>query len=543
MGASEAGRVTDALEKQIFRYTVASITEELEINITRTAYSPLIQEAQDYCIALMTPDFRPYMQSEASIPIFVTDMGEPVRDCVGVIGVDNLEPGDVFVTNYRTGQHLNNVTLAAPLFHGERLTGYLAIRAHWADLGGLAPGGQSMASRSIFHDGTRYRGLRLMRRGAIVPEVLATIQANTWQVEALTGDAMAQLSACVLGATRWQERVVSRWSADAVAELVEAQLTASEALARQAIRGLPDGTYSCERPWKFALGGVEIDTFLRLKLTIDGDRMVCDLSGMPPETELPINAGATGGGIAAVKLAFRYLVGGDAPADGGFFDALDVILPEGTIVSARGDAPMAFWNMAISTVIDMFYSAIGSVHPELVPASHGGVIGAAMFTGKRPDGSWWRHLDASIGGLGAEQDADGYGPVPTLFVGNMKNIAVEVIEARYPLRVRKAWLDHDAGGEGLYRGGPAGGRLFETLADCSFDAYPQPMSPAPGLAGGSAGRPGSMHIKKPGSDEWSEPGGPVPVGTLIRQIGPGGGGWGVPQGQDANSNDEKGTFA
>jgi N-methylhydantoinase B len=149
----------------------------------------------------MTTDFRPYMHSVASIPIFSTDMGEPVRDAVAVIGVENLEPGDVFVYNFRTGQHINNTTLATPLFHGDRLTGYLAIRAHWADLGGLSPGGQNMKSRSVFHEGTRYRGLRLMRRGKVVPEVLATIQANTWQIEALTGDVMAQLGACsrVLG--------------------------------------------------------------------------------------------------------------------------------------------------------------------------------------------------------------------------------------------------------------------------------------------------------------------------------------------------------
>lgn len=543
MGVIESRKVTDALEKQVFRYTVASITEELEINITRTAYSPLIQEAQDYCVALMTADFRPFMQSQASIPIFMTDMGEPVRDCVAIIGADKLEPGDVFVTNYRTGQHINNVTLATPLFHGELLTGYLAIRAHWADLGGLAPGSQSMASRSIFHDGTRYRGLRLMRRGELLPEVLATIQANTWQIEALTGDAMAQLSACVLGAARWQERVVSRWSAEEVSELVQSQLAASEALARKAIRDLPDGTYTCDRPWKFSLAGVDIDTSLRMVVTVDGDRMVCDLSGMPPETDLPINAGTTGGGMAAVKLAFRYLVGGDAPADAGFFDALEVILPEGTIVSAKGDAPMAFWNMAISTLIDMFYSSIGTVHPELVPASHGGVIGAVMFAGKRPDGSWWRYVEGSTGGLGAEKDADGYGPVQTLFTGNMKNIPVEVIEGRYPLRIRETWLDRDAGGDGLHRGGPACGRLFETLADCTFDAYPQPFSPAPGLAGGSPGKPGTMHIKKPGSDEWTTPGGAVPVGTLVRQIGQGGGGWGSPPSQIAGKNDGKGKVA
>ena len=113
--ALEKMRLTQLTEKSVFDANL-----ELEINITRTAYSPLIQEARDYCVALMTPDFRPYMHSEASIPIFATDMGEPVKDAVKAIGIDNLEAGDVFIYNYRTGQHLNNVTMATPLFHGEK---------------------------------------------------------------------------------------------------------------------------------------------------------------------------------------------------------------------------------------------------------------------------------------------------------------------------------------------------------------------------------------------------------------------------------------
>jgi N-methylhydantoinase B/oxoprolinase/acetone carboxylase alpha subunit len=34
----------DALELELFRYSVMSICEEIEINITRTAYSYLIRE-------------------------------------------------------------------------------------------------------------------------------------------------------------------------------------------------------------------------------------------------------------------------------------------------------------------------------------------------------------------------------------------------------------------------------------------------------------------------------------------------------------------
>jgi N-methylhydantoinase B len=534
-------RRVDSLEREIFKYTALSITEELEINITRTAYSPLVQESQDYCISLITPDFRPFMQSEASIPIFVSDMGEPVRDAVGVIGLSNLEAGDVFAINYGSGQHLNNCVLGTPLYHGQQLTGYLAIRSHWADVGGLVPGGQAMAARSIFHEGTRYRGLRIMRRGKLEREVMATIQANTYQVEALTGDIMAQLAACALGASRWQERVVSRWSAEEVAALISAQMAASAAFARRAIAALPDGVYEAGHRWAFSQAGAEADLHFALKVTIDGDRMIVDMSGMPPQCNLPINAGRLGGGMAAVRLAFRYLIEGDAPTDAGFFEPLEFILPEGTIVSGTGDAPMGYWNTAMPLLIDLFIRAIGSKHPTLVPASHFASLGGLMMYGKQSDGTWWRAMEGAIGGLGAEKDADGYGPVKSLMLGNMKGIPIEMTESRYPLRYQYLVLDRLADGEGLHRGGPAVERVIEVLGDAFVDATAEPSVPAPGLAGGKPGKLGSIRIRTPSSDAWV----PLPGsstgytlltdGCLIRHVSGGGGGWGVPSSKTTSS--------
>ncbi|TPG32481.1 hydantoinase B/oxoprolinase family protein [Mycolicibacterium hodleri] len=535
-------RTVDPLESEIFRYTTQSITEELEINITRTAYSPLIREIQDYAVALVNTDFLPYTQSNASIPIFVTDMGEPVREAVSTIGIENLEPGDVFVINSGSGQHLNNTVLGTPLYHGEVITGYLAIRSHWADVGGLVPGGQAMGARSIFHEGTRYHGLRIMRRGEIVPEVLATIQVNTYQKEMLTGDMMAQLSACMLGARRWQERVVPRWDADAVKKVVDAQLAASTEYARRIISELPDGTATTTHEWQFTQGGVRADLKFSLTLTVEGDRMVVDMSGMPPQSELPLNAGAIGGGLAAAKLAFRYLVAGDVPTDAGFFAPLEIQLPAGTIVSATGDAPMAYWNTTLPLIIDMFLRAVGQLDPERVPAAHYGSVGGLMLYGPLPDGSWWRSTEAAPGGLGAESDADGYGPVKCLILGNTKNSPIEMIEARFPLRYHSMELRRDSGGAGRHRGGPGTSKVIEVLEDVWFDAYAEPSMGAPGLAGGKPGSIGSVHVKTPDSVDWAVPEGSntgvssLKAGTLIRHVSGGGGGWGTPPDEDTQTS-------
>jgi N-methylhydantoinase B len=99
--------VPDALELEIFRYALESVVDELDINITRTAHSPLVYEYKDYSVGLVTRDFRLLSQSKYNLPIFLADLGEPVRDAVGVIGIEHLEPGDIFITNFGppTGSH------------------------------------------------------------------------------------------------------------------------------------------------------------------------------------------------------------------------------------------------------------------------------------------------------------------------------------------------------------------------------------------------------------------------------------------------------
>jgi N-methylhydantoinase B len=525
----------DALELEVFRYAVRSILDELEINLTRTAYSELITDYQDYCIAVVTSDFRLVAQSTSSIPIFIADMGRPIRDAVELVGADSLQPGDVLVTNYSpvSGQHLNNVTCLTPLFDEDGIVGYLGIRSHWADVGGLAPGGQSSASRSIFHEGTQYRGLRLVRAGVIAPEVLATLQANTWQPAILTGDLMAQLAACGLVHRRWEERIQRRWAGATVRSLIETQLEASARFARSAVAALPDGEYSAAYPLRYEEHDVSLDLELRLTLRIDGEKMIVDLTEMPDQVELPINAGSAGD--IGARVGFKTIVAPDWPTDESFFSPLEVITREGSIVHATGDAPMAHWNTTIPFIVDLMVRAIGLQHPTLVPASHFMSIAGLMFVGQADDGSYWRCIWAAAGGLGATADADGYGPVKCAVLGDTKTPPLEMVEARFPMVHRRHALLPEAGGPGRHRGGPGVERVIEVTEHMTVDASPgAPSQPAPGLAGGGEARLGYSLRQRPGSSEWepiSSSAGPQPLapGEIVRFGTGGGGGWGAPE--------------
>lgn len=531
----------DALELEIFRYTVESIIDEIDVNITRTAHSPLVYEYKDYCAGLLTRDYRLLGQSQSNLPIFLADLGHPVKDAVDVVGIDRLRPGDVLLTNFGpvSGQHLNHVVAATPLYGSTGdLAGFVAIRTHWADVGGLTPGSLSWNATSLQQEGLQMRGLRVMKGERLQPEILATVQANTYMPDAVTGDLMAQAGACIVAARRWKERVTTRWGDADVQALAESQLRASKELAARRVAELPDGVYesSC---WTDDAGAPGTEPLkLSVRLVVDGDRMIADLSGLPAQVQTPINAGLMGGATSAMRVAFKSLLVPERQADQGLFEPLTVKLPLGRVLSATGDAPMAHWNTTIPSMVDLFLKAIGQRLPERVPAGHHGSMASFSLTGKRPNGEWVQYIDTGNGGHGAHADGPGFGPLKTLMHGDNRAIPVEIVESSYPLRYHRYRLLRDAGGAGLHRGGPGIDRLFEVLEPLDLNVgLERTMDPPWGMAGGEPGKPGEIAVQFPGTSTWQSvkkvSNLHLPAGTLVRQRTSGGGGWGTPRGQES----------
>ncbi|WP_425409876.1 hydantoinase B/oxoprolinase family protein [Hyphococcus sp.] len=526
----------DAVELEIFRFATSSVVDEIEVNLTRTAYSELIYEYKDYCVGLITADFELLTQSIGSMPIFLGDLGPQVKDAVETIGIDSLEEGDVFIHNWSgvNGQHLNHIACIAPVFDDGRIIAYIIIRAHWADVGGRAPTSLSWEAKSIFEEGVQYRGLRVARAGKIQPEIIATIQANTRSPTEITGDLMAQIAGCSLGRRRWAERVAKRWSIPELSALIEMQSEESGALARSAVKRIPDGEYEAE--CRLDNAGVEgtAPVDLRIKVIIRDDTMEIDFSGMPPEVDTPINSGAYGGAINIAKLAFKALCLPARPCDDWMFEPLTITAPTGTVVTATPQAAKGFWVMIPPTAVDLIFKAIGSAHPEFVPAGHHGTVSGVFFTGNREEtGDFWLAIESYGGGFGATSETDGYGPLKSLIHGDNPGIAIELLEARFPLRIRSSRLRSEAGGNGKHRGGGGIERIVEALEPMALQtAFDRILDPPWGLAGGEPGAPGEVHVLQPNSDTWKSAskvtGFELQKGALVRIRTAGGGGWGTP---------------
>ncbi len=532
----------DPLELEVFRHMSGSIVDEIETNLSRTAYSPLIYEYKDYCVAWLTPDFRLLTQSKGSLPIFLANMGAPVRDAAAIIGQEDLAPGDTFLTNYSpvAGQHLNNVITARPVFTDDELVGFIVIRAHWADLGGLVTGSISWDSREIFHEGIQFRGLRVTRADRVIPEVLATIRANTRLPEYVSGDLIAQIAGCRMGELRWNERVAKRWSPAEIRDLTELQWRASDRFARSKIDEIPEGTYKakCLMDDDGVDGGQPMP--VSLSVTVSGDEMAVDLGGLPGRLVAPMNAGRIGGAVSAVRVAYKSILAPEYPADEGLFEALTVEIPDDRVLSATGDAPMGHWYSLLPTVIDLVLRALGAAVPGKVPAGHHGTMGLFSFFGRRSDGGWWQFIDTHLGGWGGSAQVDGGGPFKTLYHGDNRDIPVEVLEARFPLRVHSYGFVPDSAGLGEHRGGFGTEKLIEILDECFMEsALDRTLDPPWGLAGGLPGKPGDIEVRTAGDQDWVSRRRAtryrLPRQSLVRVRSAGGGGWGPVSRRTASS--------
>jgi N-methylhydantoinase B len=125
--ADTANYSVDPITLEVIRHGLVSITDQIDANITRTAFSPYIYEYKDFAVGLVSADGDLIAQCTGGMPVFVADsVGMAVRDGLDVYGRERLHHGDVVVCNHAAiqGQHLNNTVMYTPIYAGPQRGGY-----------------------------------------------------------------------------------------------------------------------------------------------------------------------------------------------------------------------------------------------------------------------------------------------------------------------------------------------------------------------------------------------------------------------------------
>jgi N-methylhydantoinase B len=488
----------DPIMTEIVRNGLVAVTEEMKINLMRTAYNLIIYEALDFTVGLF--DARGDTVSIGlGLPMFIRGMSDTVKTKLKHFGPENLEPGDILLTNdaYITGSHLNHMTFTVPIFHDGELVAFSCCMAHWPDVGGTLMEGTT----DIFSEGLQMPIVKIYRKGEPNEELISIIRHNVRLPERAMGDFRAQVAAVRTGERRFLD-MLRKYGRDAVLGGIAAIMDQSEAVARARVEAMPDGVYEAESFMDDDGINIGQRVPIRVRVTVAGDRMTIDLSEVSRQVQGFYNSGITAG-RSCCQVAFKCLTSSlDLPINDGAFRPLDIVLPPGRVVSAEKPAAMRMWMTYPMTIVDTIFKALAPALPDQVIAGHHADLVVGRINGRRPkDNSFYIYLGGLIGGgWGAKHDSDGMNAVIAMNDGDTHNGPSEQVEAKYPLLVERYCLRPDSGGAGRFRGGLGTEQVVQARHPIRFSSQMDRVRCKPwGLSGGLSGSGNAVALHRYGA--------------------------------------------
>ncbi len=520
-----------AVELELMSHRFSGIAREMGELLRRTAISTNIKEREDFSCTLLDPEGR-LVVNAPHIPVHLGAMGLCVRS---LVAWRPMAPGDVIVTNHPAfgGSHLPDVTLIAPVHSGDRLLGYVACRAHHAEIGGIRPGSVPPDARSLAEEGVVIPPTLLLEGGKPRWErIEERLTTGLFPTRALD-DNLADLRAMLAAVSRGRQALGSLAEQVGFEHVIEYMNALRHQAAEQlslALEGLPDGVL---------VGRQRLDDGAELvaRFSIEGDRAVLDFGGSAGVH--PGNLNATPGIVHSVTMyVMRLLVDADLPLNEGLLQPIDIRIPEGMlnppfVEDPKGCPAVVGGNVETSQrLVDTLLEALG-----LAGCSQG-TMNNLTFGDEN-----FGYYETVAGGSGATQGCDGASGVHT-HMTNTRITDPEVLEHRYPVRLHRFAIRKNSGGAGRWRGGDGLIREIEFLAPLDFSILSQHRTSGPyGMHGGCDGAPGRQIIigadgvrrKFDGIDGCS-----VATGERLVLETPGAGGYGEEGARERGSKGEGG---
>lgn len=478
----------DPVLLEIMKSMLSTVAEEMGGTLGRTAYSPNIKERRDYSCAVF--DARGNMVAQAAhIPVHLGAMPLSVQAALERFGT--LEDGDIVALNdpYFGGSHLPDITMVSPVYIGGDLLGYVANRAHHADVGGITPGSMPLA-REVFQEGFIIPPVKLQQAGQVNSAVLDLITRNSRTPQERLGDLAAQIAAQRTGVRRLQELAL-RYGPSLVREYMAHLQDYTERIVRDLIEQIPDGDYTFRDVMDDDGFGAE-DIPIVVTVRVRGDTMEVDFTGTAAEVPGGINAVLSVTTSAVFYVVRCLLADEQVPTNGGIFQPVRIVAPEGTLVNARFPRAVAAGNVETSQrITDVVLGAFAQALPHIVPAASQGTMNNVTIGGIDPrTNQRFAYYETIAGGMGASANADGLSGVH-VHMTNTLNTPAEAMEYAYPLRVTRYELRRGSGGRGSHKGGDGVYREVELLADATVTILSERRRHAPyGLFGGEPGARG-----------------------------------------------------
>jgi 5-oxoprolinase (ATP-hydrolysing) len=498
----------DPVTLELMGQAFMGIAKQMGVMLQRTALSTNIQERLDFSCAVFDRDAN-LVANAPHIPVHLGAMGETVRH---VARVHEPRPGDVFASNdpNHGGSHLPDITVVTPVFDSTGVLCYwVANRGHHSDVGGITPGSMPAFSRTLAEEGVLLSAVPITEQGRFQRDKLLQLLQNSRyparSPETNLADLEAQVAANHLGARlllelerRMGRQVVPRYMAhlqDYAAELTRSMIAKLPKAPRTFVDYLDDGSR------------------LAVTLTPDGDGLNIDFEA-PVPSQYNHNA-PRAVTVAAVLYVLRCLLGTRLPLNAGCLRPVQINVPFPSLLSPSEDRAVCSGNVETSQrIVDVLLGCFGAA------SASQGTMNNVTF-----GNDTFGYYETVAGGAGAGPGFNGASAVQT-HMTNTRITDAEVVESRFPVRIRRFSVRRGSGGPGAHSGGDGCVREYEFLAALSLTVVSERRTRRPfGLEGGDAGALGKNLLngrELPGRFECT-----VAPGDILRLETPGGGGFGA----------------
>lgn len=479
----------DPFTQEIIKDALVALGEEMFNAMIRTSMSPIIYESTDFAVG--ATDARGDLLAQGNgVTGFLATLDTAVQSTLEHWPLETIKPGDIFITNspYEGGgTHLSDVVILYPVFVGDNLIAWTVNKAHWTEVGGTYPGSATTSSTDIFQEGLHLRFLKLVDEGKMNNALVEMIRTNVRLPESTIGDMHAGIAACRVGGRRIVELAEKYGTDDLLAAMISL-LDYGERMTQEELKKLPKGVFTAEDVVESDGHGNGPFT-IKVKVTITDEKMVADFTGTSPQALGPINC-SYACLITGVRCTFKAVTNTEIPANGGCFRALEIICPEGTILSAKSPAPVSIYYESLLASIEVMWKALAPVMPHKLPVGHQRTVGATFISGLLPGTNELFVMgEPLVGGWGAGIDHDGDAGQFCAANGETFNIPIELAESRYGFEIDQYALHDEPGGAGEYRGGKGAVLDYRVTTDEAFLTYSATRTTSRpwGLAGGHEG--------------------------------------------------------
>ncbi len=453
----------DAIGLSIFANRIDAICGEMGATLQKSAFSPNIRDRLDYSCAVFDAQGELCAQA-AHIPVHLGSMAYAMKDVVTDI---NWAAGDMLVLNnpYKGGTHLPDVTLIAPFFVGGKLRGFVANRAHHADIGSETPGSMPLSS-DLSEEGLIIEPTLLVKDNQLDEAYFSELMSNMRNQQESSGDFIAQIAANRRGLLRLSA-LIEKMGISHYLESLEQLNQYAEILSRKSLAEIEDGEYSFSDMLDDD-GQGNLDIVIKATIKFEQGLITVDFTGTAKQVAGNINCPLSVT-VAAVYYVFRCLMPAQTPACAGSFKNIKVLAPKNTVVNASFPAAVAAGNVETSTrIVDVMLGALAQVIPQRIPAaSHGSMNNLAMgYVGNEVGDTThkaWDYYETIGGGMGAGSKSHGLDAVQT-HMTNTLNTPIEALEMKYPVRIKRYQIRNGSAGIGEHTGGEGMLREYEFLA-------------------------------------------------------------------------------